>query len=107
MCHTAKGDCVIPVGAGRLTVVTSDDSDLIVAGDIDAGTAPRLERELARSGPRIVDCAGVTFFGGAGLRVLLAAARRQHDGRLRLRSPSSVVRRVIEVCDQEASFDFV
>ena len=104
MCTTAKGDCVHLVVDGRIVIKALGPTEVAVAGEIDAATAPRLRAELVDSRVSTVECSGVTYFSGAGLRALLDAASRQPDGRLRLSSPSIAVCRLIEVCEQTAAF---
>jgi len=79
-------------------------TEVAVAGEIDAATAPQLRAELVDGRVSTVECSGVTYFSGAGLRALLDAAGRQPDGRLRLSSPSIAVCRLIELCEQTAAF---
>jgi anti-anti-sigma factor len=99
-----KGDSMHGVGDTRITVSTAALGTVVVVGEVDASTAPLLHQRLTDNGVTSVDCSGVTFFGGAGLRTLLDVARRQPGGRLRLASPSPAVLRLIELCDQGEAF---
>jgi anti-sigma B factor antagonist len=93
----ARGEC------GTATVV--------VSGEVDAATAPLLERAFEEAGRVasdviVVDVAEVTFMDAAGLRVLLvaqAAAARRH-ARLRFDRLSASVRRLFEVAGVEDRF---
>jgi anti-sigma B factor antagonist len=72
---------------------------LSVCGDVDLSTAEELRRYLqvlarGASGTCVVDLAGVTFMGCAGLAPLVEA--RRHLGlRLRLRAPSPAVEKLL------------
>jgi anti-anti-sigma factor len=75
---------------------------LTVAGEVDIASAPRLDARLDRvnNGDRVViDCAGITFIGSAGLSIVLFHRRRlaESGGQLSLRNPSYTVRRVLDV----------
>ena len=73
------------------------------AGELDIGTAPKLERALLedrRAGDRIVlDLADLEFIDSTGLRVIVqaAAAAEQGHWELRLRHGRPAVRRVFEI----------
>jgi len=78
-----------------------------VAGEIDIVTAPVLKRHLesaiAAGRPTVViDLAQTTFLDARGVGVLVTTRKRITDagGRLVLRSPPPLVRRVLEVADQ-------
>ena len=86
--------------------VTSEGGKEIVRlrGDADVYTAPVLERrlnELVDDGAReiVIDLAELTFIDTTGLSVLVGTHRRlrAHDGRIRLRSPSGSVQKVLEI----------
>jgi|SRR5436309_6436622 anti-anti-sigma factor len=81
------------------------------AGRIDTTTAPALERRLAdllAEGQRrlIVDLSGVEYISSAGLRVLLALARRMRDvnGGLALCAMGDAVRQVFQLAGFLALF---
>jgi anti-sigma B factor antagonist len=58
---------------------------LTLRGELDLGTAPRLEQALAEaSGDVLLDLRGLTFMDSTGVRVLLEAAER---GGLRILAP--------------------
>jgi anti-anti-sigma factor len=84
---------------------------VVISGEVDAATAPLLERALDEAGQAatdaiVVDVAEVTFMDAAGLRVLLgaqaAAAGRQ--ARLQLDRLSFSVRRLFEAAGVEDRF---
>lgn len=68
---------VVPAGHTAMTVIGGDDRlTVLVAGEIDALTAPELSgvlTEVLRASPSVVsvDLRSVTFFGAAGLGVLV------------------------------------
>ncbi len=73
------------------------------SGELDIGTAPKLERALLEdrvAGDRIVlDLADLEFIDSTGLRVIVQAAAAAEQGRweLRLRHGPPAVRRVFEI----------
>ena len=73
------------------------------AGELDIGTAPKLERALLvdrMAGDRVVlDLADLEFIDSTGLRVIVQAAAAAEQGRweLRLRHGRPAVRRVFEI----------
>ena len=87
--------------------VTADQDTLtlVLVGEVDAHTAPRLEGEiqagLFTSGitQLVLDLSAVTFLDSSGLRVVIAAHRsmRERDGSLVLRRPSDTVQRLLEI----------
>jgi anti-sigma B factor antagonist len=85
-------------------VIATGDSDGIpvisVAGQLDISNAAALEQALARvaaARPRalIFDLSGLEFMDSAGVSVLVRA--RAQVGEVRLRSPTPIVRRLIEI----------
>jgi anti-anti-sigma factor len=70
-------------------------------GEIDAHTAPTLERALAElpSTVATVDVAGVTFMDSSGLRVLMAATlhARESGGDLIIANPTPGIVRLVEI----------
>jgi len=83
--------------------VTHAELGLVLAGELDAHTAPSLGDHLDPlpdgTGDVVLDIAGVDFMDSSGLRVIIEAHDRAHAAhrRLVLRSPSGVVRRLFEV----------
>ena len=79
------------------------DTILLVRGDVDMATAPRLwesvEQVLPGSERVIVDLREVDFLDSSGLSVFVRAQRRlcHAGGALVLRSPNSKVRRVLDL----------
>jgi anti-anti-sigma factor len=91
---------------GWLIEVTRHDGRAVVqvCGELDLNTAPQLRdalTELLDGGATelIVDLSGVSFLDSSGINVLIRAAKRLSDGggTLRLRSPSSQARNVLEM----------
>jgi anti-anti-sigma factor len=88
----------------RLQIVDEGAATVaFVAGDVDADSAPELVaavQQLAGDRPvrLVLDLAGVTFFGAAGLHALLDAQRlvTAASGRLVLRDPSPMTCRVLD-----------
>ena len=87
----------------ELEIDPGDDS-VRLTGEIDAHTAPELERVLNRiletgSEAVVVHMGGVTFMDSSGLQVVIAATGRARDngGDLVLEAPTSAVRSLIEV----------
>jgi anti-sigma B factor antagonist len=85
-------------------VIATGDSDGIpvisVAGQLDISNAAALEQALAGAAaahPRalIFDLSGLEFMDSAGVSVLVRA--RTEVGEVRLRSPTPIVRRLIEI----------
>jgi anti-anti-sigma factor len=78
-----------------------------VLGDIDVVTAPVLQRHLdaalASGRPTVViDLSGTTFLDARGVGVLVGARKKMSEdgGRLVLRRPPALVRRVLEIAEQ-------
>jgi anti-sigma B factor antagonist len=81
---------------------------VILSGELDLATAPRVERHVsvavaAGADPLVIDVSEVTFIDSAGLEVLLAAQDRagRHGRRLVVVSGSDAVDRVFAVTDVE------
>lgn len=80
-----------------------------VAGEIDMVTAPQVEeyvRARLGSGSMVLDLSGVTFFGSAGLNVLIALhgeCARLHVA-FRLSECSAAVRRTLELTGLDGCF---
>lgn len=92
------------VGDGRASVTTSIDAAgarlVHLEGEVDIanGSAVQsaLESALAGSPERVtIDLAGLEFMDSSGLAVLLAIGSEVEE--LRLRRPTAIVRRIIEV----------
>jgi anti-sigma B factor antagonist len=83
----------------RLTIHDAGDGVVELVGEIDAATAPKLDRCLEHD-PRIrvVDMSQVTFMDSSGLKVLaITNHSREASERLTLRAPSAAVRRVVAI----------
>lgn len=98
---------VQPPPYGELTV-TADRTDDVhcvrLTGELDIGTADRVEAELARAEAGdarlvVLDLSGLTFMDSTGVRLVLEAhARSRADSnRLRLRRGSAAVQRIFEL----------
>ncbi len=90
--------------AAELHVNQLDDepSVLVVTGELDTHTAPRLDErlDLVAAGTHLVlDLAATSFVSSAGLSTILKAQRRltTSGGSLVVRSPSPAVTRLIEL----------
>lgn len=76
---------------------------VVVRGEIDMQTAPKLERvldDLIAKDARLVtiDLEQVDFLDSSGLRVILGASNKlDHDGQLVLEGASAAVERVLEL----------
>ena len=82
------------------TTRTGDEAVVIIGGEVDSETSPRLEAELTAllsAGARsmIVDVEAVSFLGSTGLSVLIGAHRAAH--RFELRRGNRIVDRLIEL----------
>ena len=64
----------------RLTIHDAGDGVVVLVGEIDAATAPKLHRCLEHD-PRIrvLDMAQVTFMDSSGLKELIAARQHLHE----------------------------
>lgn len=88
---------------GTQLSITPNEDGFVLAGEIDAHTAPNLERVLAEriaaTGSAFLDTKGVTFMDSSGLRVLIGATNesRSRGGDLTIATPTPVVRRLIEI----------
>jgi stage II sporulation protein AA (anti-sigma F factor antagonist) len=97
--------------------VRGDEGDLTVVGELDAYTAPALATALSEllepdaSGPGelTLDLSGVTFVDSAALRILMLTRQQMADASrsFRLRAPSAVVLRLLEVSGLTDHFEFV
>ena len=77
---------------------------VVVAGELDAASAPALAARLAADRAiEIVDLRKVTFIDLGGLRPLLAAAHDEDRLPIALRAPSRAVRRLLALVDLEGS----
>ena len=78
---------------------------LRLIGELDAATAPQLQRRLEEhGGVTQLDLHDVTFIDSSGLRVLLLAARVCSVGELTLLRPSAHVLRILEMTGLIESF---
>ncbi|MEO6570374.1 MAG: STAS domain-containing protein, partial [Ilumatobacteraceae bacterium] len=74
--------------------------ELVIAGEIDAHTAPALAEAITGAGPDLtIDMSGIEFVDSSGLRVLIDAhqAAESGGGSLTLSNPSPAVTRLLEI----------
>lgn len=92
------------------TRVTREGATVVVAlsGELDLATAPRLRSCLApmvtaATAPQelVLDLSDLSFLDASGISALLTVQRAlaARGGRLCLRSPSRLVRRIVQVLD--------
>lgn len=90
--------------ANQLAITSARDADetivLSVAGQLDISNADSLQRALSAAveqGPRLLvfDLEGLEFMDSAGISVLVRA--RSEVPEVRLRKPTPIVRRLIEI----------
>ena len=83
----------------RLTIHDAADGVVVLVGEIDAATAPKLHRCLEHDARvRVLDMTQVTFMDSSGLKVIVIANRaRDASDRITLRAPSRAVRRVVDI----------
>jgi anti-sigma B factor antagonist len=83
----------------RLTIHDAADGVVVLVGEIDAATAPKLQQCLEHDARvRVLDMTQVTFMDSSGLKVIVIANRaRDASDRITLRAPSRAVRRVVDV----------
>lgn len=101
----------------RVTVAESEEcAALRLTGELDLASAETLRARLApllaldRTPPLmelLVDVGSLTFVDAAGLRALVDARRVlvRRSGRLVLRRPSPLVRRILRLLDLQEDFD--
>ena len=82
------------------TTRTGDEVVVIIGGEVDSETSPRLEAELnallsAGARSMIVDVEAVSFLGSTGLSVLIGAHRAAD--RFELRRGNRIIDRLIEL----------
>jgi anti-sigma B factor antagonist len=82
---------------------------LVVRGEIDACTAPRLDTAIRQAlaempAVLVLDFAGVEFFTAAGLRVLLQAKDRGSSAHVVLVCSGGVVNHLIQLTGLDATF---
>jgi anti-anti-sigma factor len=92
---------------GVTTTEQADGVVLRVTGEVDLVTAPVLQRSIdaavAAGRPTIViDLSGTTFLDARGVGALVAARKQagKSGGRLIIRKPPPLVRRVLELAEQ-------
>ena len=84
------------------------ESVVVLSGELDAETAPRLKTLLDEStGSVVIDVANLSFVDSVGLSVLIAANNRarQHGDRVVLRHPRRPLLRLLSVTGLTDVFD--
>lgn len=89
-----------------------DHTVVVVAGELDLYTAPKLHSELTAvlsdDAPTrvVVDMSGVEFCDSTGMNVLLSSLRRARErgGQLDLAAPRPAVRKILHVTGLETVF---
>jgi anti-sigma B factor antagonist len=93
-----------------------DHAIVIVSGEIDLYTAPRLHSELAAviasAAPAsrvIIDLSGVEFCDSTGMNVLLSCLRQvqERGGKLELAAPRPALRKILQVTGLDSVFTVV
>ena len=102
----SKGDAV-PTRGRELQVEvanTTSPTTVVLKGEIDLSTSPRVREvlmDIARSGEVrvVIDMSQVTFMDSTGLSALVGPLKRfrQNGGHITLRSPTSSVRKILEI----------
>jgi len=92
----------LPTPVADFALDTSDGTTvLVVTGEIDISTAPRLREHLQQlDAPEVViDLTAMTFIDSTGLGVLVGAVKRvrENGGNLILRRPSRSTRKVLDI----------
>ncbi|MCU1359417.1 MAG: putative anti-sigma factor antagonist [Ilumatobacteraceae bacterium] len=88
--------------AARLDISTGADG-LVLAGELDAHTAPQLAERLVELPPGdgvvVLDVERVEFMDSSGLRVVIDVHQRavEANRRLVLRHPTAAVQRLLEI----------
>lgn len=87
-----------------LLVTARSLTRVVVTGELDVATAPRLAVLLAEPAAVEIDLAGVSFVDASGLTVLVAAREARGRDRLRLVTPSTAVTRILELSGELGAF---
>jgi len=87
-----------------LSVSTDPDGAVVVTGEVDLYSAPRLEQVVGGAveggkGNVVIDLAGVRFMDSAGLNIIIRCYKPldEQGRRLVLHSPQDAVRRTLEL----------
>jgi anti-sigma B factor antagonist len=97
----------------ELTVERYDSvSTVVVSGELDLATAPRLSAAVAEHGDAkllVLDMTATTFIDSTGVRALLQAERRSvgSGSRLVVVAGKGVVRSVLELCEVDGRLTLV
>lgn len=89
------------MNAAAPLTITANEAGLVLAGEIDAHTAPSLAAAIASCDQAhiLVDMAGIEFVDSSGLRVLIEAHQEAQaaDRKIQISNPSSAVSRLLEI----------
>jgi anti-sigma B factor antagonist len=97
----------------ELTVERYDSvATVVVSGELDLATAPRLSAAVAEHGGAkvlVLDMTATTFIDSTGVRALLQADRRaaRSGSRLVVVAGDGAVRRVLELCELDGRLTIV
>ena len=86
--------------------------ELRLIGELDLTTTPILAEALSAlpaeaKQPLLFDLSELTFLDSTGLNLLIRTAQDHPGGRVQLRSPTSNVRRVLELAGLSALFEIL
>ena len=101
-------------GDPEFWVLTEDEGDgtiLSLYGELDAASAPILEKKLKRLqwagvSAVVIDLSGLDFVDSSGLHVLIRAYNRSPEGQFKLLRGSRHVHRVFELTGTDALLPF-
>ena len=92
-----------------LEIIEEATGTITLRGDLDAHTAPQVAARLesVAGGELRLGCAELEFVDSSGVQVLVSAHTRLRSGggRLVLESPSSALRRVLEITGLADEFE--
>jgi anti-sigma B factor antagonist len=92
---------------------SADGATLVVRGEIDMATAPKLRDTLngmvdGGTTRILLDCRGLDFLDSSGIGVLISIRKRLgDDGTLTIESPPAHVRKVLELTGVSAHVEIV
>jgi anti-sigma B factor antagonist len=94
------------------TVVTADQTRVVVSGDVDLYSSPELRKAVLAAAPRAaavvaVDLGGVTYMDSSGVATLVEGLRsaKEHGKIFLLVAPSPAVLKVLELARLDSVFE--